>query len=53
MAKAAGPEDPGNSGRAFGFLTRTTVGPCDGQDTGKMGGRRQRDQGWGGATRAT
>ena len=47
MAKAAGPEDPGNSGRAFGFLTRTTVGPCDGQDTGKMGGRRQRDQGWG------
>lgn len=26
MAKAAGPGDPGNSGRAFGFLTRTVVG---------------------------
>lgn len=48
MAKAAGPGDPGNSGRAFGLLTRTIVGPCDGQDTGEMGGRRQRDQGCGG-----
>ena len=26
MAKAAGPGDPGNSGRAVGFLMRTVVG---------------------------